>query len=434
MQKITVLIFLFFFTGQVFCQNKSLGYWTGIMDREGSIMNIAVEFKIQASITVGFFNSPSQKASGIPLNSMVIVNDSTQFQLMSDPITYFKCKVSKDKINGEFTQEGFSKGIISLSRSVKPQTSYLYTDTSFISGKNRIACRLYFPKEKGKFPSVVFMHGSGGEGMFANQYLAEYLASKGLITLIQDKQGTGKSTGNWTMANFDDLTNDYVNAISFLKTFSKVNKNEIGIYGHSQGGTLAPLLATKSKDVSFIIAAASVGDTVYKQDLYRVENNLKSNDFTQPDIQEAMTYYRQWLDMARTGTGFEKLDSLNNASKNKKWVEWVEAPPKEHWIWKYYLATGNYNSLDYWKEVTVPVLLVYGENDQIEDIKTYIYNIDNSQTIGQKYKKDITEIILPNAQHNLCIFPDKKDKFFWWYLSRGYEDLLTSWIKYRFGN
>ncbi|RDC58215.1 hypothetical protein DU508_04540 [Pedobacter chinensis] len=84
----------------------------GTMNREGSIMNIAVEFKMQATKTVVFFNSPSQKASGIPLDSMVVINDSVQFQLMSEPINYFKCKISKDKINGEFTQEGFSKGSI----------------------------------------------------------------------------------------------------------------------------------------------------------------------------------------------------------------------------------------------------------------------------------------------------------------------------------
>ena len=418
-------------TGLTFSQYKDSGYWTGTMDREGSIMNITVDIKMQANKTVGFFNSPSQKASGIPLDSMAVANDSLQFQLMSEPKTYFKCKVTDDKINGEFTQEGFSKGIIYLLRSVKPQITYLFTDTSFISGKNKIACRIYFPKEEGKFPSVVFMHGSGDEGMFANQYLAEYLVTKGIITFIQDKQGVGKSTGNWKTANFDDLTNDYANAINFLKTFKKVKNNEIGIYGHSQGGTLAPLLATKSKDVSFIIAAASVGDTVYKQDLFRVENNLKSNGFSQADVQQAMTYYRKWLNMARTGIGFERLDSLNNEAKDKKWIEWVEAPPKGHWIWKYYLATGNYNSLDYWKKVTVPILLVYGESDQIEDIKSYLHNIDSSQTNRQK---DITEIILPNAQHNLCIFPDKKDKFFWWYLSRGYEDLITGWIKYRFKN
>jgi uncharacterized protein len=433
MQKIISILLLLFCSGQIFCQNKSMGYWTGIMDREGSKMNIAIEIKIQNNKTTGFYNSPSQRASGIPLDSMTVINDSMHFQLMTEPVTYFNCKISNNNINGQFIQEGSSNGIISLSRSARSATLYRYTDTSFISGKNKIGCRIYFPKQNGKFPAVVFTHGSGGEGMFANQYFAEYLASKGIITLIQDKQGVGRSSGNWTTANFDDLTNDYVNAVSFLKTFSGVNKKQIGIYGHSQGGTLAPLLASKSKDISFVIAAASVGDTVYKQDLYRVENNLRSNDFSQNDIHDAMIYYKQWLDMARTGYGFEKLDSLNASSKDKKWFEWVEAPPKDNWIWKYYLATGNYNSLVYWKKISVPVFLIYGEKDEIEDVKSYLSNIDKTLRVNQN-NKDVTEIILPGAQHNLCIFPAKKDKFFWWYLSPGYEDLLISWIKYRFKN
>ena len=102
-------------------------------------------------------------------------------------------------------------------------------------------------------------------------------------------------------------------------------------------------------------------------------------------------------------------------------------------MWKYYLRTGNYNSLPYWKNVSVPVLLIYGEKDQIEDINSYIHNIDSALITIQK-NKDVTEIILPGAQHNLCVFPEKNDKFFWWYLSHGYEDLIISWIRYRFHN
>ena len=269
--------------------------------------------------------------------------------------------------------------------------------------------------------------------MFANQYFAEYFASKGIVALIQDKQGAGKSTGDWKKASFDDLADDYINAVNFLKGFSKVNVLQIGIYGHSQGGTIAPLAASKSKDISFIIAAASVGDSVYKQDLYRVENNLKSDDFTPSEISEAMEYYRQWLDMARTGNGFEKLDSLNESAKGKKWFDWVAAPPKEHWIWKYYLATGNYNSLDFWKNISIPVLLVYGEKDQIEDVKKYAQNIESALT-AQAGNKDVTKIILSNAQHNLCVFPEKNEKFFWWHTSPGYEEMVANWILKRFSN
>lgn len=433
--QILIILILFFmlFSKVAVCQSKCIGYWTGTMVRDSSVMKVSFEFKMQNKQLLGFFNSSLQKASGIPLNNIRINSDSLFFQLMSDPVTDFKCKVFQGKIDGQISQDGFSNGTLSLKQATLPVNRYSFIDTIFNSGNHKIACRLYFPKTSGKDPAVIFLHGSGSEGMFANQYLAEYLASKGIITLIQDKQGVGRSTGDWTKASFDDLANDYIEAKNFLKGFNKVNQKQIGIYGHSQGGTIAPLVASKSKDISFIIAAASVGDTVFKQDLYRVENNLKSNGFNPAEISEAMAYYKSWLDMARTGTGSEKLDRLTEASKDKKWFSMVEAPPKDHWIWKYYQATGNYNSTEYWKMTDIPTLLVYGENDQIEDVKYYISNI-NKALIEQGKNNDVTQVILPKAQHNLCIFPEKNSKFFWWYLSPGYQDLVAGWILYRFKN
>ena len=432
-KKILILILLISGGQIMFCQNKSIGYWIGTMKREDSAMDVSFEFNILKNHIAGYFNSASQRASGIPLDEVTVVNDSLTFHLMTEPVSLFKCKVSFDTISGQIIQEGFSKGNLSLKRSQLPVKSYTSIDTTFKSDNARIACRIYFPKAKGKFPAVVFMHGSGGEGMFANQFFAEYLASKGIVSLIQDKRGVGKSTGNWTTAGFDELANDHIHAVNFLKGFDKVNTSQIGIYGHSQGGTIAPLVASKSKDIAFVIAASGIGDTVYKQDLYRTENNLKSNGFTQKEVQEAIHYYKSWLDMARLGTGYEKLDSLNQSSKNKKWFEWVEAPPRDNWIWKFYIQIGNYNSLDYWKKTNIPVFLIYGENDQIEDIRSYILNIDKVLT-EQAHNKDLTQIILPNAQHNLCISPEKNEKFFWWYLSPGYPDLIAGWIVYRFKN
>ncbi len=433
MIKNFLLILLFVSCGQtMYCQYKNIGYWIGSMERDGALMDVSFEFRVSGNLK-GYFNSSSQRASGIPLDSVTTNKDSLTFQLMTEPVTYFKCKISDDHINGQIMQEGFSKGYLTLKKSQPPVKNFTAIDTSFKSGNVQIACRIYLPKSKGKFPAIVFMHGSGGEGMFANQYFAEYLVSKGMVTLIQDKRGVGKSTGNWTTANFDDLANDHVNAVNFLKKFDQVNQTQIGIYGHSQGGTIAPLVASKSNDIAFVIAAAGIGDTVFKQDLYRTENNLKSNGFTPTEIHEAMNYFKSWLDIARTGTGFEKLDSLNQLSKNKKWVEWVEAPPKDHWLWKFYIQTGNYNSLEYWKLIKIPVFLIYGERDQIEDISTYMQNIDKA-LIDQAHNKDLTQIILPKAQHNLCIFPEKNEKFFWWHISPGYCDLVAGWILFRFKN
>jgi alpha-beta hydrolase superfamily lysophospholipase len=403
------------------------------MNREGEYMEVSFEFKILNKQLAGFFYSSSQRASGIPLDNVTYSRDSLIFQLMTEPVSLFKCKVSNDSIEGQIIQEGFSNGNLALIKSQPPIKNFSTIDTSFKSKNVLIACRIYLPKINGKFPAVVFMHGSGGEGMFANQYFAEFLASKGIVSLIQDKRGVGKSTGDWKTANFDDLANDHMNAINFLKKFKKVNHKQIGIYGHSQGGTIAPLVASKSKDIAFVIAASGIGDTIFKQDLYRTENDLKSNGFTSVEVQEAINYYKSWLEIAKTGIGFEKLDSLNQLSKNKKWFEWVEAPSKGHWLWKFYLHIGNFNSLNYWKMIKIPVFLIYGEDDQIEDIRLYIQNIDKA-LINQANNKDLTQIILPKAQHNLCVSPEKNEKFFWWHISPGYLDIIASWILYRFKN
>ena len=432
-RKYLVFVLSIFYGHALFSQNKSIGFWKGTMDRDDSRMEVSFEFKIQKGVLTGYYNSPAQKASGIPLDSIVVYHDTIFFQLMSEPVTFFKCKANSDSISGSFIQKGFADGIVTLKKSQPPVRNFAVADTSFKSGDSRIACRIYIPYGTVKCPGVIFMHGSGAEGMFANQFFAEHLASKGIITLIQDKRGVGRSTGKWQTSSFETLASDHINAIQFLKTFKRVNPKQIGIYGHSQGGTIAPLVASRSGDIAFVIAAEGVGDTVYKQDLYRTANNLKSNGFSPEDVMEAINYYKLWLDIARKGTGYDKIDSLSQAAKNRKWSDWVEIPPKDHWIWKYYLNIGNFNSLEYWKMISVPVLLVYGEDDQIEDIRNYIQNIDRV-LIDHAHNGDVTQVILPKAQHNLCVSPGKNEPFFWWYISPGYPDLIASWILYRFKN
>jgi len=113
--RIIILIILFFsLITCAYSQSKIAGYWKGTMMRDGSSMDVSFDFKMQNNSLLGFFNSPSQKASGIPLNNLQNTNDSLSFSLMSEPVTIFNCKISGDKINGEI-----EKGI---------QTKFKYID------------------------------------------------------------------------------------------------------------------------------------------------------------------------------------------------------------------------------------------------------------------------------------------------------------------
>ena len=47
--------------------------------------------------------------------------------------------------------------------------------------------------------------------------------------------------------------------IDFLKTRNEIDVENIGLIGHSEGGLIAPIVATSSKDVSFIVMLAGPG-------------------------------------------------------------------------------------------------------------------------------------------------------------------------------
>ena len=56
-----------------------------------------------------------------------------------------------------------------------------------------------------------------------------------------------------------DFVTDVESGVAYLKTRKEINKNKIGLMGHSEGGTIAPIVASTSKDVNFIILLAGTG-------------------------------------------------------------------------------------------------------------------------------------------------------------------------------
>jgi hypothetical protein len=57
---------------------------------------------------------------------------------------------------------------------------------------------------------VVILHGSGRENRSGGWFLGEQLAASGMVVLVYDKRGMGKSTGDWKTAGPEDLANDSV--------------------------------------------------------------------------------------------------------------------------------------------------------------------------------------------------------------------------------
>ena len=409
---------------------KPDGHWQGVMERDGAVMTVRFDFQTGPGGVTGRFTSESQRALEYPLDG-VDYSGSTIHWILGGSLI-FDGTVSPQAISGTF-QEGQGSGTFSLKPVSLNPPPYKREDVTFRVGDTVLSGTLLRPNSAGVHPGIVFLHGSGPETRWGTSFFfADRFARGGVAALVFDKRGAGQSTGDWKTITYEGLADDYLAAVRFLQAQSGVNPKQVGIFGHSQGGTISPLIAAQPGAVAFVIAAAAIGTgPIYTQDLYRTRNDLEDRGFTEPDISKAMNLYSQWINVARTGEGWDEVSRAMADAKNEKWFRALGLPQnKDHWLYKWYPPVGNFNPLPLWEQVKVPVLLIYGEHDRNTPVTPSLAGI--GQALNEAGNTDYTPIIIPGAAHNLTIQWHTGEPFFWWYGAPGYPDLLVAWVKLRF--
>ncbi|MFG1925185.1 alpha/beta hydrolase family protein [Cryptosporangium sp. NPDC048952] len=111
------------------------------------------------------------------------------------------------------------------------------------------------PPTPGRHPAVVLVAGAGPTQRDAYRAEAEAFARAGIVTLIYDKRaGYSRAT-----TSFSDLADDALAGVRMLRARPDVDPERVGLWGHSQGGWVVPLAATRSSDVKFVVVVAAGG-------------------------------------------------------------------------------------------------------------------------------------------------------------------------------
>ena len=162
---------------------------------------------------------------------------------------------------------------LTLIRVETPATTIANTayaiDSVTIKGKNaRLAATVTHPWEKGKYPALVLVTGSGpqdrDETIFNHkpfEAIADHLTQQGIVVLRYDDRGVGGSTGDFATATTADFADDAAAAVRFARKLPYVDKDRVGVLGHSEGGIIAMMLAAEGKKEApnFIVLMASPG-------------------------------------------------------------------------------------------------------------------------------------------------------------------------------
>lgn len=235
---------------------------------------------------------------------------------------------------------------------------------------------LFVPEGQGPFPAVVIIQGSGTSQRDNPWYLTltDYLQKNGIVVLVPDKRGSEQSEGDWHIASFEDLATDTLAAISFLKKQEQVPISSIGIVGMSQGGYFAPLVATESSDIDFLVDVVGASVPIYDLILYEENHNLRQMGFL-PGLSRLISY----------GSTFY----LKNVGQRDFWK-----------------AVGNFDPIPYWEKVTIPALVLYGQED------TNVPATESAARLRSLEKPNIEVIIYEGSGHALEDPEGKGDRIF----------------------
>ncbi len=398
------------------------------MTHAGATVGVAFDFTPDQGRLAGSFSSARQRVLEYPLDSVTYSAPRIGIKLGGGSVV-FSGTVAHGEMHGTFRDRELGAGTFALHEITPPTPPYAAEDVTFHNGSVVLAGSLYVPSTPGRHPAIVFLQGSGPEIRWgANRFWADYFARRGIAALIYDKRGSGKSSGNWHTSDFNDLAGDALAGIALLRARPDIDPALIGIHGHSQGATIAPLVAARSSSVAFVVAVSGAAVPVWKSEINSLHHAMTDAHIHGDALRHADAFIARVIGYARTGTGWKALAAAQAAYPKEPWHD-VLSVQKNSYFWPFFKKIANFDGAEFWRRVHVPVLIVQAGADEHIPVEASVLAMRNA--LAAANNPDYTIVVMPGAPHTFVVHPPPAPRFRWPYIYPGFADVLGAWVRYR---
>ncbi len=448
MYKLTLI-----FVGLLFLSNiqaqEITGTWMGILTAGTVKLRIVIHVNKNDKGYTSLFDSPDQKAFGLMVNKTALIKDSLLCEIQLIKGGYRASWDGKDVLTGIF-QQGPGSFPLDMKRlkedeipkqevKIRPQTpkepfGYIAEEVEYENADKSIhyGATLTKPKDQNSFPTVIIISGSGTQdrdgSMFGHKtyaVLADLLTKQGIAVLRVDDRGAGKSNlgnGDPTKLTSKDFAIDVNNSINYLLSRTDIDKNKIGLLGHSEGGMIAPMVAVNNKTVAFLVLLAGPGISGQEIWNFQMGRNLIKPNLSETDKAIAVDVVNKLNEpFAKSNDIKSVMDQMRtnyaawkkNVSDDKE-KDLLYANPEESFLkvakqfqnglyWLNYFL--NYQPAENFQKIKIPVLALNGSYDIQITSKENLAGIKDALKKGGNKHFQVKE--MPSLNH---LFQTAKSK------------------------
>lgn len=298
-------------------------------------------------------------------------------------------------------------------------------DVRYRNEKIGLAALLLLPESDKKVPGAVIIQGSGSSDR-TNQWaraISDELVRKGVAVLLTDKRGSGTSEGNWQTSDFSDLADDAMAGVEYLRQRNDIDPQRVGLVGLSQGGWVAPLAAAKSEHVAFVITVSAASVTFAEQTFTEMANTARRAGLSEKHVREVLELNGAAAAYATTGN-WANYAKLREAALKSPWSRIAAGFPgsPDLPIWTFLRGVGTYDPLPYWIQLTEPVLILYGEKDEQDNVPVAESVRRLKHAFGIVGKENYRIVVIPDAGHSFIHAQQKQ-------LMPAFIEALALWVE-----
>lgn len=399
MQRILITaIILFYAISNV---NAQTGTWSGKLDIQGR--KLPLVFNLDGDKPT--MDSPDQGVKGLAAQVERGTEGKITIKVPSLAISY-EGKWQGNQIVGTFSQMNVSLPLMLTpgeDKPNRPQTPvgpfpYTTEEVSFANGGYILNGTLTLPEGYSrKTPVLLMVTGSGqqnrDEELFEHKpfaVIADALARAGVATLRYDDRGFGDPSAKQTEWTTEDFKSDALAGLELLRArFDKV-----GVLGHSEGGTIAMMIAAENK-ADYIISLAGMAISGAETLLWQNKVTLKGFGFTDKQVDSYCKMLEAAFDVKVNGGRIPVPDDHDLPESLKQnyraAVAQIQMPYMAHFL-----------SLDVRSilgNITCPILALNGSKDNQVDDESNLSAIRNGLPTNSKNHIETIEGVNHLFQH-----------------------------------